>query len=63
MTERPKVLVVDDDDGILKLFESALKHTCDVVSAPDGALAKAIVDAQGRFWYMGSHNGRLGVIE
>ena len=20
-------------------------------------------DAQGRFWYMGSHNGRLGVIE
>ena len=22
-----------------------------------------IVDAQGRFWYMGSHNGRLGVIE
>jgi diguanylate cyclase (GGDEF)-like protein len=46
MTERPKVLVVDDDDGILKLFESALKHTCDVVSAPDGALAKAIVDAQ-----------------
>ena len=23
----------------------------------------AIVDAQGRYWYMGSHNGRLGVIE
>ncbi len=26
-------------------------------------IRKAIVDASGRFWYMGSHNGRLGVIE
>ena len=26
-------------------------------------IRKAIVDAEGRFWYMGSHNGRLGVIE
>jgi virginiamycin B lyase len=26
-------------------------------------IRKAIVDAQGRFWYMGSHNGRLGMIE
>jgi virginiamycin B lyase len=26
-------------------------------------IRKAIVDARGRFWYMGSHNGRLGVIE
>lgn len=26
-------------------------------------IRKAIVDGQGRFWYMGSHNGRLGVIE
>lgn len=24
---------------------------------------KAIIDAQGRYWYMGSHNGRLGMIE
>jgi len=24
---------------------------------------KAIVDAEGRYWYMGSHNGRLGLIE
>jgi virginiamycin B lyase len=24
---------------------------------------KAIIDARGRYWYMGSHNGRLGVIE
>jgi virginiamycin B lyase len=26
-------------------------------------IRKSIVDADGRFWYMGSHNGRLGVIE
>jgi virginiamycin B lyase len=26
-------------------------------------IRKMIVDAQGRLWYMGSHNGRLGVIE
>jgi len=26
-------------------------------------IRKAIVDSQGRYWYMGSHNGRLGVIE
>jgi virginiamycin B lyase len=26
-------------------------------------IRKAIVDAQGRYWYMGSHNGRLGVIQ
>mgnify|MGYP000882127843 FL=1 len=24
---------------------------------------KAIIDARGRYWYMGSHNGRLGVIQ
>jgi virginiamycin B lyase len=26
-------------------------------------IRKAIIDADGRYWYMGSHNGRLGVIE
>jgi virginiamycin B lyase len=26
-------------------------------------IRKAIVDGAGRYWYMGSHNGRLGVIE
>jgi len=26
-------------------------------------IRKAIIDAQGRYWYMGSHNGRLGVLE
>jgi virginiamycin B lyase len=26
-------------------------------------IRKMIVDAHGRLWYMGSHNGRLGVIQ
>jgi virginiamycin B lyase len=26
-------------------------------------IRKAIVDAQGRLWYMGSHSGKLGMIE
>lgn len=26
-------------------------------------IRKAIIDAQGRYWYMGSHNGGLGMIE
>jgi virginiamycin B lyase len=36
-----------------------------VVQLPskDVGIRKMIVDADGRLWYMGSHNGRLGVIE
>jgi len=26
-------------------------------------IRKAIIDAKGRYWYMGSHNGRLGMIQ
>jgi virginiamycin B lyase len=29
----------------------------------DVGIRKMVVDAEGRLWYMGSHNGRLGVIE
>ena len=36
-----------------------------VVNLPgkNTGIRKMVVDAQGRLWYMGSHNGRLGVIE
>lgn len=36
-----------------------------VVALPSSnvGIRKMIVDASGRLWYMGSHNGRLGVIE
>jgi virginiamycin B lyase len=36
-----------------------------VVSLPaeNAGIRKMIVDAQGKLWYVGSHNGHLGVIE
>lgn len=30
---------------------------------PGEGIRKAIIDAQGRYWYVGSHSGRLGMIE
>jgi virginiamycin B lyase len=40
-------------------------ETFRVISLPSKnvGIRKAIVDAKGRYWYMGSHNGRLGMIE
>lgn len=36
-----------------------------VIPLPSRGLGirKAVIDAGGRYWYMGSHNGRLGVVE
>ena len=36
-----------------------------VVALPSSnvGIRKMVVDASGRLWYMGSHNGRLGVVE
>jgi len=36
-----------------------------VIALPskNAGIRKAIVDAQGRYWYMGSHNDRLGVVQ
>jgi len=36
-----------------------------VVQLPSNnvGIRKMVTDAQGRLWYMGSHNGRLGVVE
>jgi len=30
---------------------------------PNEGIRKMIVDARGRLWYMGSHSGKLGVVE
>ena len=40
-------------------------ETFRVITLPSKGVGirKAIIDAQGRYWYMGSHNGRLGMIE
>ncbi|MBI1946408.1 MAG: diguanylate cyclase [Deltaproteobacteria bacterium] len=40
------LLVVDDDDGILKLFESALKTSFRVLTAPDGAAGKSVLERE-----------------
>ena len=36
-----------------------------VVNLPSKGVGirKMVVDAEGKLWYMGSHNGRLGVVE
>lgn len=46
------------------LFD-AKAETFRVIKLPSSGVGirKAIIDAKGRYWYMGSHNGRLGVIE
>lgn len=48
------VAMLDPKTGQFQVFQLPSKNV---------GIRKAIVDAQGRFWYMGSHNGRLGVIE
>lgn len=46
------------------LFEpKAEKFRVIGLPSSDVGIRKAIIDAKGRYWYMGSHNGRLGVIE
>lgn len=40
------LLVVDDDDGILKLFESALKTSFRVLTAADGLAGKAVLEKE-----------------
>jgi virginiamycin B lyase len=52
--ERDTVAMLDPKTGQFRVFRLPSRNV---------GIRKAIVDAQGRFWYMGSHNGRLGVIE
>jgi virginiamycin B lyase len=48
------VAFLDPKTGKFQVFKLPSKNV---------GIRKAIVDAGGRFWYMGSHNGRLGMIE
>ena len=48
------VVRLDPKTGVTRVFQLPSK---------DVGIRKMIVDANGRLWYMGSHNGRLGVIE
>jgi virginiamycin B lyase len=48
------VVRLDPGSGQMRVFNLPSKNV---------GIRKMIVDADGRLWYMGSHNGRLGVIE
>jgi virginiamycin B lyase len=48
------VVRMDPTSGRMRVVELPSKNV---------GIRKMIVDARGRLWYMGSHNGRLGVVE
>ena len=48
------VAMLDPATGKFRVFQLPSKGV---------GIRKAVIDAEGRYWYMGSHNGRLGVIE
>lgn len=48
------VVRLDPDTGKIRIFTLPSKGL---------GIRKMVVDAEGRLWYMGSHNGHLGVIE
>ncbi len=52
--ETDTVAMLDPKTGQFRVFRLPSRNV---------GIRKAIVDAEGRYWYMGSHNGRLGVIE
>ena len=50
-------------DTVAMLDPATLQFRVFKLPSSGVGIRKAIVDGQGRYWYMGSHNGRLGVIE
>jgi virginiamycin B lyase len=52
--ERDTITMLDPKTERFRVFALPSKNE---------GIRKAIVDAQGRLWYMGSHSGKLGVIE
>jgi len=50
-------------DTIVRLDPTTGQIRSFVLPSKGAGIRKMIVDAEGRLWYMGSHNGRLGVIE
>jgi virginiamycin B lyase len=52
------------DTDTVSVFDPA-REEFRVIALPSKniGIRKAIIDAGGRYWYMGSHNGRLGVVQ
>lgn len=59
-----RVWVNGIDTDTVSLFDP-VQEAFRVIALPSKGVGirKAIIDTQGRYWYMGSHNGRLGMIE
>jgi virginiamycin B lyase len=50
-------------DTVVRLDPASGKMRVVELPSRNVGIRKMIVDARGRLWYMGSHNGRLGVVE
>jgi virginiamycin B lyase len=50
-------------DTVVRLDSKTNQIRVFKLPSTDVGIRKMVVDAEGRLWYMGSHNGRLGVIE
>jgi virginiamycin B lyase len=50
-------------DTVVRLDPKTERMRVFTLPSKNVGIRKMIVDADGRLWYMGSHNGRLGVIE
>jgi len=51
-----------ETDTVLRLNPASGEKQVVKLPTPDAGIRKMVVDAQGRLWYMGSHNGRLGMV-
>ena len=49
-------------DTVVRLDPTTGEFRVFGLPSKDAGIRKMIVDTEGRLWYMGSHNGRLGVI-
>jgi len=50
-------------DTVVRFDPKSAAQTVVQLPSRNVGIRKMVVDAQGRLWYMGSHNGRLGMIE
>lgn len=51
-----------ETDTVLRFNPASGEQRVVKLPTPDAGIRKMVVDAQGRLWYMGSHNGRLGMV-
>lgn len=51
-----------ETDTVLRFNPASGESRVTKLPTPGAGIRKMVVDAQGRLWYMGSHNGRLGMV-